>query len=298
MINLYWPAYQRLEKEFLDLAYCIHVDDKQMTVYSPQIGDLLIRAAVEVEAISKELYFSNGGSKPDDNELFYDTDCLQLLEEKWSLSKKELLVSSCHLFLEQPENKILQPLHKAFKRGSSSSMWQRAYQAVKHNRAKSLDKGNIKNLLSALGALFILNVYYRDGSVLLGASASVDNVDASCGSKLFHVSVHASEGVLTDGTMKKTELFEKSILLILPQKDGYEKIITQLKKMQNDSIGQAIEEINSKGLAQANMSKEDIVKLITDKRIECIRTDSVGLKQLLPLFQTLQYECVVNKNQI
>ena len=56
--------------------------------YSMKIADLLIRTTVEIESISKELYFREGGTKPDDKDLYFDTDCLALLESKWSLSKK------------------------------------------------------------------------------------------------------------------------------------------------------------------------------------------------------------------
>ena len=49
---------------------------------------------VRKESISKELYFREGGTKPDDKDLYFDTDCLALLESKWSLSKKSVMVSS------------------------------------------------------------------------------------------------------------------------------------------------------------------------------------------------------------
>ena len=61
MTILYWQVYKNLEKEFFGLADVIHVDDKQLEVYSMKIADLLIRTVVEIEAIAKELYLSNGG---------------------------------------------------------------------------------------------------------------------------------------------------------------------------------------------------------------------------------------------
>lgn len=85
--NLYWNVYKSLERELLSLAEIIHIDDSQLDVYSMKIADLLIRTTVEIESISKELYFREGGTKPDDKDLYFDTDCLALLESKWSLSK-------------------------------------------------------------------------------------------------------------------------------------------------------------------------------------------------------------------
>ena len=76
------------------------------------------------------------------NQLFFDTDCIDYLESLWKLSKKKVLVSSPHLYLEEELNTVLTPLKKANKRGSSSSDWLRAYQAIKHNRAANLKKGS------------------------------------------------------------------------------------------------------------------------------------------------------------
>lgn len=80
--NLYWNVYKSLERELLSLAEIIHIDDSQLDVYSMKIADLLIRTTVEIESISKELYFREGGTKPDDKDLYFDTDCLALLESK------------------------------------------------------------------------------------------------------------------------------------------------------------------------------------------------------------------------
>ncbi len=62
MNQLFWNAYRRLEKEVLALSEAIHFDDSQLGVYSSKIGDLLVRTLIEIESLSKVLYFSNGGS--------------------------------------------------------------------------------------------------------------------------------------------------------------------------------------------------------------------------------------------
>lgn len=54
--NLYWPVYKNLEKEFLKLADYIHISDDQTSIYSMHIADSIVRCAVEIEALSKELY--------------------------------------------------------------------------------------------------------------------------------------------------------------------------------------------------------------------------------------------------
>ena len=177
--NLYWNVYKSLERELLTLAEIIHIDDVQLDVYSMKIADLLIRTSVEIESISKELYFREGGTKPDDKDLYFDTDCLALLESKWSLSKKVVMISSPIFYLKEDDNIYLTPLHKAHKRGTSSSDWQRAYQAVKHNRAKSLNKGSLKHFIRSLAALYMLNIYYQNQSFKQGSNSNGNMFDAS-----------------------------------------------------------------------------------------------------------------------
>lgn len=62
------------------------------------------------------------------------------------------------------KNSILKPLHKSDKRGTSGSKWKQAYQAIKHDRTNNLKVATVENLLNALGALYILNQYYKEES--------------------------------------------------------------------------------------------------------------------------------------
>ena len=63
---------------------------------------------------------------------------------------------------------ILTPLHKSNRARDKGSLWKRAYRSFKHNRAQSITKANVENLLGALGALYILNLYHRDYSFWYG----------------------------------------------------------------------------------------------------------------------------------
>lgn len=81
--NSYWPVYKNLEDETLEVAKYNQFDDDQLDVYSMKIADLLVRCAVEIESLSKELYWSNGGQKQYDlngneRKLYFDTDCIKL----------------------------------------------------------------------------------------------------------------------------------------------------------------------------------------------------------------------------
>ena len=192
MTNLYWPIYKKIEKEIVELSNHIHFDDNQLSVYSVKIVELLIRCVVEIEAISKDLYLKNGGAIPAGRVLYYDTDCLNLLEGIWELSKKQVIVSSANFYFQDNNNKILYPLRKANKRSTSGADWAKAYQAVKHNRSLNLSKGNIKHLLRASAALFLLNLYYRDDVFEL--SSNNTNTFTEKFSEIFDVKVHTWAG--------------------------------------------------------------------------------------------------------
>ena len=61
----------------------------QLEVYSPFIADLLIRCCVEIEAISKEMYFEAGGVKQrGSSDVYFDTDCISFLNHKWNICIK------------------------------------------------------------------------------------------------------------------------------------------------------------------------------------------------------------------
>lgn len=196
MDNMYWPVYKNIEREFLKIAEYINICDEQLKVYSFHIADLIIRCAIEIEAISKELYKRLGGNMNpvDENgktrDLYFDTDCLGLLEEKWGISKKKVKVSALEVFLTREENIILTPLKKSNKRGSSGSQWKKAYQALKHDRRNSLKCATIENLISSMAALFILNLYYKDETSDLGRLYMNDRTfDSRAGSDIFNAYV-------------------------------------------------------------------------------------------------------------
>ena len=81
-MNLYWPIYKNLEQKLLELSEFIHFSDDQENVYSLSISNLLIRTAVEIESLAKELYKLTGGNMTPVDEsgksrtLYFDQDCI------------------------------------------------------------------------------------------------------------------------------------------------------------------------------------------------------------------------------
>lgn len=199
--DIFWQTYLNLEKEALEVSKYIFFTDEvlinrggstvtqacntQIETFSPHIADLLVRCCVQIEAISKELYFDNGGTKArGDNSIYFDEDCLKLLDIKWKTHNKIVMVVAPTFNFTKDENRILKPLREAHKR--QGTYWEKAYQAVKHDRYSSLHKGNVKALIHALAALYLLNLYYRNNS-WVATYKDISKIDYSCGSAIFTV---------------------------------------------------------------------------------------------------------------
>lgn len=298
--NLYWNIYRGLERELLEIADVIHIDDEQLYVYSTKIAELLIRTSVEIESIAKELYFGeNSTKKQDGSELYFDTDCLGFLESRWLLSKKVVVVSNPSFYIEKEENLILTPLYKADKRGSSSSDWKKAYQAVKHDRANSLKKANLKNFIRALSALFLLNIYYKDTTTALGSD--INSFDPSLGSQIFSIHIHRFNSINSAGTWDKDDTFDHSVYLIKATDKTYNQLVESLKAINDDywnkAINQVINEISNNTVSNA-MSKEQLTSRFQEAYKEAKRVPNYDLyDKNAEIARSLQYEAVLNKQQ-
>ena len=204
-MNLFWNIYKNLENELIALSNNIFFCDEQDLVYSIHISDLLIRTAVEIEAISKELYKLAGGNmSPVDadgkqRDLFFDSDCIQFLDINWKITKKIVNVVSSNFFFMKEENLVLRPLKDCNKQGKGR--WKKAYQAVKHDRVGSIASGNIANLIRAMAALYILNIYYRNERYDAGTIMSSIPFDNRLGSGVFSVTLAHAEKCLFDEKM-------------------------------------------------------------------------------------------------
>lgn len=199
--DIFWQTYLNLEKEAIEVSKYIFFTDEvlvnsnggivakscstQLETFSPHISDLLVRCCVQIEAIAKELYFDNGGTKKrGDSSIFFDEDCLKLIDIKWQTHNKIVMIAAPFFNFTKDENRILKPLREAHKR--QGTYWERAYQAVKHDRYSSLQKGNVKAFIHALAALYLLNIYYRNDSWVT-AYKDISKIDYSCGSAIFTV---------------------------------------------------------------------------------------------------------------
>lgn len=214
MTNIYWPVYRNLESEIDQLAFAIHIDDNQLNVYSSKIIDLILRAAVETESLSKELYKTHGGVRTGSYK--FDDVAIKHLKNLWHLDKKNVLISSPHCFQTK---RILTPFIKNEERTSSASgkqtySWNNAYQNLKHDRAQSFTYGSLKYLFDIMAALYVLNIYYRNELIPLEKDSSGVNFPENLGSTLFSVQLAASPSHDGAGNYVKKDDFDEAIYYV------------------------------------------------------------------------------------
>lgn len=308
MNQIFWNSYRRLEKEVIALSDVIHFSDDQLKVYSSRIADLLVRTAIEVESLAKVLYFDIGGTQPADRDLYFDTDCIKLLEDKWQLSKKTVFVNTPFFYFEKDENQLLKPLHKASKRGSSSSRWQQAYQAVKHDRINNLKCGNIGNLILALSALYILNIYYRDAKFESVVDKDASNIDWGLGSEIFAVKIsRESDGVADDQIYVKKADYDECIYLVKHTDKTAQAFIDVMsgvnKQIRDQTMNDVVQTINAKIKAGVLGSDADAVTAQAHALYK--EKNSAAMRRVLAkegssihkALQGLRFEAVLNKHQ-
>ncbi len=238
--DIFWQSYLSLEKEVLEVSKYIYITDEvfekspegvktqrntsQLATFSPHIADLLVNCCVQIESISKELYFDLGGEKErGSSEIRFDEDCLKLIDKKWETHKKKVIITAPGFNLNEESNRVLRPLNKAHK--SQRTFWERAYQAVKHDRYISLSKASVRALIHSLAALYLLNLYHRNDEWNIKRD-DVSKYDFSMGSSIFSVLPPKVSNVISEN---------KIIISESPYVVGYkDEVIEKIKKAQTD----------------------------------------------------------------
>ncbi len=308
MKQLFWNSYKRLEREALNVSENIYFCDEQTSVYSPRIGDLLVRTVIEIESLSKALFQENGGCAPADRDLRFDTDCLKYLDEKWSLSEKKIFIIAQNFAFSKDENKVMTPLNKASKCGKSASKWQKAYQALKHDRINNLKQGCVGNLLGALGALYILNIYYRNMSYKTAEDSRATKIDWSLGSELFSVKVcYGNGGPCRDQVFVKTADYNECIYLVKCTDDTAHSLIELmlgLERSVNEMRGTELIQALQAGITSGEIKLDpntiedqtkELSKKIDHKLFQrALDRDGRAIQKAL---SALRYEAVLNVQQ-
>lgn len=145
------------------------MNQKQLNVYSVKIADLILRTVAEIENLLKELCHKEGIKFLDKNrrkrKIVNFHEYHEKIEEKYLLSKKYVATVydgfSEDLFFG---GKILPFRRKEMTKNGKKIQtisWHHAYNMIKHDRTKNFKHANLENLITALAALFLLNVFHK-----------------------------------------------------------------------------------------------------------------------------------------
>ncbi|WP_163218430.1 hypothetical protein [Bacteroides sp. 224] len=298
--NIYWPVYKNLESEIVVLSYNIHIDDKQLDVYSTKISDLILRASAEIESISKELYKSNGGSKT--TKIKYDDDAIAHLDSLWKLEQKVVIISSSNCF---QTNRILQPFVKnetSTFHGKQTFSWNNSYQNLKHDRGNSLPFGSVKYLFDIMSALYVLNIYYKDESFELENDGKATSFPINLGSDLFSIKLHKHGGYdVNKGYLKKGD-FDECIYFTKYTDEYYEKwrndIIDTNKRLNEAAIKHPkfLEYVSKHGAdAAVQAYSKSLYDIFTKEEwLNIIKS----IPHNIQLYKGAQYEAILNKDNV
>ena len=178
-IDMYMPVYEKIEKEIIELSSSIFFVDELAKVYSLNIANLIIRCAIEIESLIKDIYRKEKGCDPKS-----PGDCLTWMDSEWNLSKKTVSIISPYFHFES-----LKEFAPFDYKNNSEDDYYSIYNAIKHDRVKNIKKANLHIIIRIVGALFILNVIYRGEKIYLDRDRFGGKLDRTGGSKIFSFSL-------------------------------------------------------------------------------------------------------------
>ncbi len=162
-----YERYQIIEKDFIDFIRVVPLVDDHFDVYSPVLGDIIIRACVQVEIFFKEWGKWESMRAPN----------FPLLHKKYKNGKlkspKDWKINDFHFFypvLSDLHSSIhVMPLDKdiyPFEDWdiNTAPFWWSNYNSIKHDGHKKKKNANYKTALYALAGLFKLHCTNRYSS--------------------------------------------------------------------------------------------------------------------------------------
>jgi hypothetical protein len=178
--------------------------DDNLSVYSHQIYELLLRAATEFESNCKGILKSNNYAKDEKK---------WTVEDYYKISKAAMLSEYKVTFVRWATDHEFKPFKEWPPEKRKTLSWYNAYNKVKHDRYTNFKQATLDNLMNAVaGLLCILHAQYGEGMATVGF-----NGFSTCNS---------DEGII------ETELFT-IIAPKFPNDDQYDFIWDSIEKDAN-----------------------------------------------------------------
>ncbi len=245
--TIYFPVYRRIEKEVQELASAIYFCDDQRGVYSLDVADLIVRCVVEIESLAKDIFRFENKAEPKK-----PGDCFKWMDETWKISKKKVIIVSPYFHFEQMKN--FSPFDYINK---SEEDYYSIYNAIKHDRVKNINMATIYALVRALGALYILNVYFKNDRLQLQDDHYGVHIDKTFGSDIFSVEVAPCKDIA----------ILSSEMDIIPEQCVYRIIRKESEYAFKLSFKNQFGEVKSNSLVMVNKEFQEYAAACVDKGI-------------------------------
>lgn len=176
----YWAYYQELESQVVKLRRYISFSKKNYRAFSIETLKLLQIVCSEIDVFAKQIAieYSDDGSVDDHVTIKSWGPSVYFTFQQICNVRVRILNSECVVWpwrnwqyerTEVTSDDGAKKIQTKYSQGCGSPSWWNVYNTVKHKRAfvdgngaHNFEKANLRNLLEALGALFILESLYSD----------------------------------------------------------------------------------------------------------------------------------------
>lgn len=143
----YWNYYIDLERELIGISSYVALRNENWKTCSNKIISLLLNIGAEFDFLCKIVCGFNVSERKNISDY-----ANVLLNEIRNLQQVKIEILDTDIVIYPFKNWDIQHAKDLF--------WWEAYNSVKHDRVDNFDKGNLENLINALGALYYLEMYY------------------------------------------------------------------------------------------------------------------------------------------
>ncbi|WP_415406323.1 hypothetical protein ACLHDG_11195 [Sulfurovum sp. CS9] len=149
----HWNYFLLLEKDFINLKNYIEVSERNFETYSFELSKILQLACSEIDSVCRLLCKTIDSTSDYFDETVFSGNISQykdiILSKYPKLTQSEVIILDLDIDIKPWEEWDVK----------DSPNWWKSYNLVKHYRHSNFEKANLENIIYALSALMILNLY-------------------------------------------------------------------------------------------------------------------------------------------
>jgi len=143
----HWDYFLALEEDLARLARYIHFSNENLKTYSIEFARLLMASTQEVDALFRQICANNGSKAEKESEyraFFSKGDYVKMREIEVSVRSYGLTFTPFKHWI------------------SNAPTWWTANNKIKHERHAHFQEASLENVLNAMSALLIANIYFSN----------------------------------------------------------------------------------------------------------------------------------------